>query len=213
MGLATIVLLVSALVAWLRAPPPALRVLVVGGGPTGLVSGAGCLVVFCSMFTAHTAITAREAGLDVTIVEKRWQYTRRIWFDIQGKPHGQGLDVLRSWGLEQELGPDELHHFPQYDPATLDLVVVKCSALERFLKARALQLGVKCAGFPLFSLQIALATVLTLTLAGSSLWSTRGWSNYLTMTCSSARTASRARCIVTARPSSHLCGPPPSSQH
>lgn len=76
--------------------------------------------------------------------EKRRDYTRTVWFDIQGRPHGEGLDLLRSWGLEQELtDPDEIHRFAEFDPRELDLVVVRCNALERFLYRYATKVGVE----------------------------------------------------------------------
>jgi 2-polyprenyl-6-methoxyphenol hydroxylase-like FAD-dependent oxidoreductase len=45
------------------------RVVVVGGGPAGLLS----------------AVTAAQAGCDVLVLEQRMEYVRNVWFDITGK--------------------------------------------------------------------------------------------------------------------------------
>ena len=60
------------------------HVVVVGGGIVGL---------------SH-ALEAWESGIGhVSLVEKRANYTRDVWFDLYGAPWFSSLEKLRSWGL------------------------------------------------------------------------------------------------------------------
>jgi hypothetical protein len=68
-----------------RSETDNLRVVVVGGGPVGLMS----------------AVTAALAGAHTTLIEKRRQHERNTWFDLlpntfDGSP---SLDTLQHWGV------------------------------------------------------------------------------------------------------------------
>lgn len=101
-------------------------VVVIGGGPVGLMS----------------AITAYRNGADAVVLEKRVKYDRNVWFDISSRPWGQGLEFLESWGFLHM--QDDLGDLLEYDPE--DTVVhVQCRGLERFLAhvAAILELDVR----------------------------------------------------------------------
>lgn len=96
-------------------------VVVVGGGPVGLMSG----------------IIAFIGGADVVVIDKRTEYNRDVWFDISAKPWGAGLELLKSWGFLDMI--DELES-PGMDES--DILQVRCQMLERFLAQTAMLVGV-----------------------------------------------------------------------
>lgn len=60
---------------------PEVQVAIVGSGPAGLLN----------------AITARSFGMNVTVVEKRPDFTRNVWIDLYGPPLAQSLPTAESW--------------------------------------------------------------------------------------------------------------------
>ncbi len=104
--------MMTAVVAAAAAP---LHVLVVGGGPAGLVA----------------SIVARHAGAHVVVLEKRLNYTRNVFFDLATAPWGHALDVLRAWGLEAGV-PELFWH------ADGSIATVRCCVLEQWLASLAI---------------------------------------------------------------------------
>lgn len=89
------------------------EVVVAGGGPTGLLSG----------------LHAMEAGAAVTVIEKRPEYQRSIWFDLvpaSADPTAVGLPRLEALGFHA-LG------LPAVVDKPTGVVTVQCHLLERFL--------------------------------------------------------------------------------
>uniref|UniRef100_A0A7S2RY18 FAD-binding domain-containing protein n=1 Tax=Rhizochromulina marina TaxID=1034831 RepID=A0A7S2RY18_9STRA len=97
-------------------PGSPLQVVVVGGGPVGLLS----------------AVAAVQTGASVVVVERRATYERSVWFDITGEElDSPSLALLESWGL--------FHHQRirvQRHTGT-STVSIRCAELEHFL-AKAL---------------------------------------------------------------------------
>lgn len=89
----------------------AIKVLVVGGGPVGLIS----------------AIEAYKRGGDVEVVEKRGEYRRNTWFDLEPPPWSNSLTTLRSWGLSFQSIEHVIHS------GVPDVITLRTQNLERFL--------------------------------------------------------------------------------
>ncbi len=107
------------------------RVIIVGGGPVGLMS----------------ALVAYRMGADAIVLEKRTVYNREIHFDLTNGAWGNGLQTLESWGLSALF--DELDTLPKWvthnlnqTVATEDVLLVACHKLQRFLAQTALLLGI-----------------------------------------------------------------------
>ena len=94
-------------------PEPRASVVVVGAGPVGLIS----------------AVQAHASGARVTVIEKRQNFTRDIWFDLlPAKFQGVGVQTLEAWGFF-ELG---LPFVREVQHGT-GIVTVQCHVLQRFL--------------------------------------------------------------------------------
>jgi hypothetical protein len=86
------------------------RVVIVGGGPAGLLAG----------------VAASQAGCTkIDIIEKRNNYNREIYFDLSDNEFGTSMAVLSSLGIHtQNIG---------MVTETSGVVTMKCSELEYFL--------------------------------------------------------------------------------
>jgi 2-polyprenyl-6-methoxyphenol hydroxylase-like FAD-dependent oxidoreductase len=62
-----------------------IQLLIVGGGPVGLMS----------------AIEAYSNGAFVEVHEKRSDYTRNTWFDVESRWYNS-LKTLREWGFDYQ---------------------------------------------------------------------------------------------------------------
>lgn len=110
------------------APPrPRLKVTVVGGGPVGLAS----------------ALTAFQAGADVTVIERRPEYNRPIVFDLMRgdvAAHGMPtLDALLRWGMNEIRPPVTVTWLDSGAPATANSV---CKDVEQHLSLVARVVGI-----------------------------------------------------------------------
>jgi 2-polyprenyl-6-methoxyphenol hydroxylase-like FAD-dependent oxidoreductase len=101
-----------------------LRVVVVGGGPAGLLS----------------ALYAHRSGASVTVLERRSGYRRRLWFDIANGPWGASRSAMRQWGLDALLDELRLESFPNLSIDTAS--GIQCRVLERLLATVCLLQGV-----------------------------------------------------------------------
>jgi len=95
------------------AQVPPVNVLVVGGGPVGLLS----------------ALEASRPGAHVHVVEKREAYTRDIWFDLYPEPWYISQTVLRDLGYFEQKGDRKDWELPLNKTA----YTVRALTLERFL--------------------------------------------------------------------------------
>lgn len=102
----------------------ALDVVVVGAGPVGLA----------------TALTAHAHGASVTVVEKRDDYTRDVWFDLTDLEvdGSASVETLRRWALH-EFAPRVDDHRSE---GVSGIVSIRCRELERFLSQVASAVGV-----------------------------------------------------------------------
>ncbi len=100
------------------------RVVVVGGGPAGLLS----------------ALFAYRSGASVTVLEKRRSYGRSLWFDISNGAWGASRAHMDLFGLSALMEELEVETFPRM---ALTLAVgIQCQVLEKLLATTCLMLGI-----------------------------------------------------------------------
>eukprot|EP00937_MAST-01D_sp_MAST-1D-sp2_P004976 g4976.t1 len=137
----------------MRESGPPLRVLVVGGGPAGLLHAVEAalhtraLQVGVEVGAGGTAGTG--VSMHVTVLEKRDAWTRNTWFDLvpeSADPSSVTLAVLTKWGFAHLRPALQLQ-----EHAGTPIVSIRCALLEQFL-ARVLRValsvatGTKCGG-------------------------------------------------------------------
>lgn len=109
----------------------ALRVLIIGAGPVGLMN----------------ALVAYSRGVSPVVVEKRSVFNRDVWFDLTDGAWGPSLSLLRKWGMMQlfdELDTDQGWTTINFDHSeeTEQMMMLRCEMMQRFLAQTCLLLGV-----------------------------------------------------------------------
>lgn len=95
-----------------------LHVVVIGAGPVGLIH----------------AIAAARSGAKVTVIEKRLNYSRSVWFDLYPKPWYPSIDILQDLQFEQDNNtPYAVHEYAK----DRKVVTIQAKTLETFLAKSA----------------------------------------------------------------------------
>ena len=122
-----------------------LDVVVVGGGPAGLLHAVGAALHGHARQLALQG-SLRSPPMRIVVLEQRLQYSRDTWFDLTPAsldPSSLTLATLDAWGLRALRNATALRL--QQHPG-VEVLSVRCAVLERFLRRVLLALGGEAAG-------------------------------------------------------------------
>jgi 2-polyprenyl-6-methoxyphenol hydroxylase-like FAD-dependent oxidoreductase len=112
-------------IALLYTPYECVTVLVIGGGPIGLL---------------YAIEAIQQGACTVTLVEKRIQYSRKVWFDLYSNPWYPSLDILHQYNFSNHTAAPFINtNFSNI----LSAVTIQAKTLEHFLYNVAISKGVK----------------------------------------------------------------------
>lgn len=87
------------------------KMVIIGGGPVGLIHGL------------------LSPAKHVTIIEKRSQWLRDVWFDLYSQPFGKTIEVLTALGLKYQT----IEYVSHSELTSMQVITMRCQLLERFL--------------------------------------------------------------------------------